>query len=229
MNKFQVLIVFLATLSLTACVTPVAMEKQAPTAEFVPNGTVAIAVVDRRDRVLKGGKRPTFIGKAHGAFGIPADWHVKPVLSTEEGDKERTLAEFIQHRLLTGLQSSGWSVVPTGLSFDGELNPSNTLQVSGAEHLLMLVLKEWYFSLNLNWVTAFNFDTNVDVIIASSNSADVFRKTIKDRDVIDEEAKQSPQNLILQAYRAQLLEILMDADIKNALMMDGQVTTIPSQ
>jgi len=47
------------------------------------------------------------------------------------------------------------------------------------------------------------------------------RKTIKDRDVIDEEAKQSPQNLILQAYRAQLLQILKDADVKNALMTEA--------
>ena len=90
MNKIQVLTILLVALSLTGCVTPVALEKQAPTAEYVPSGTVAIAVLDQRERVLKGGKPPTFIGKAHGAFGIPADWHVKPVLSTEEGDKERT-------------------------------------------------------------------------------------------------------------------------------------------
>jgi hypothetical protein len=230
MNKIQVATILLVALSLTGCVTPVALEKQAPTAEYVPSGTVAIAVVDQRERVLKGGKPPTFIGKAHGAFGIPADWHVKPVLSTEEGDKERTLAEFIQHRLMTGLGRSGWSVVSTDLSGDhGTLNPSATLQASGAGHLLMLVLKEWYFSLNLNWVTAFNFDTEVDVIVASSHSGDTLRKTIKDRDVIDEEAKQSPQNLILQAYRGQLLQILMDADVKDALMIDGLGRIAPSE
>ena len=204
---------------LSGCVTPIALEKQVPSAEYVPAGKVAIAVVDHRDRVLKGGKPPTYIGKAHGAFGIPADWHVKQVLSTEEGDKDRTLAEFIQNRLVTGLARSGWNVESVDpVRDDVTLNPIPALQTSGADKLLVLELKEWYFSINLNWVTAFNFDTDVNVMVTPGESGDTFNKKIKDRDVIDEEANQSPQNLIFQAYRAQLLQILMDPDVRSALV-----------
>jgi hypothetical protein len=207
---------------ISGCVTPVTLEKQVPTAEYVPVGMVAIAVVDHRASVLLDGKPPTYIGKAHGVFGIPADWHVKPVLSTEEGDKERTLAEFIQNRLVAGLAKSGWNVEPIGPGSDDiTQHPDAALQTSGADKLLVLELKEWYFSINLNWVTAFNFDTDVNVIVAPGRLGEPFRKTIKDRDVIDEEASQSPQNLILQAYRAQLLQIIMDPDVRNALVDQG--------
>mgnify|MGYP003340887434 FL=1 len=82
----------------------------------------------------------------------------------------------------------------------------------------MLKLKEWFFSVNLSWVSSFNFDSDVDLIIISKGSTSDLKKTFKERDVIDEEANQSPQNHILMAYRAQLLQILMDPDVKNALM-----------
>ena len=124
----------------------------------------------------------------------------------------------MQHRMLTGLGRSGWSVLSADMgTVDDALKPDAILQKSGADRLLMLVLKEWYFSINLNWVTAFNFDTEVDVIVTSSDSDIVFRKTIKERDVIDEEATQSYQNLVLEAYRAQLLQILTDTNVRDAL------------
>jgi hypothetical protein len=60
-------------------------------------------------------------------------------------------------------------------------------------------------------------------------TGDTLRKTIKDRDVIDEEAKQSPQNLILEAYRAQLLQILKDKDVRGALTNEELVSASSSE
>ena len=45
-----------------------------------------------------------------GRYGRTFDWSVKQVLNVAEGDKERDLAAFLQHRLSSGLQQQGWKV-----------------------------------------------------------------------------------------------------------------------
>jgi hypothetical protein len=46
---------------------------------------------------------PTFIGRAHGAFGIPADMHVCPWFVSDSARKDQTLAQAIEERIGTGL------------------------------------------------------------------------------------------------------------------------------
>ncbi|WP_444940550.1 hypothetical protein ACJJI3_18760 [Microbulbifer sp. ZKSA004] len=62
------------------------------------------------------------------------------------------------------------------------------------------MLNEWYFSVNLNWVSAFNFDTNTDILVYSLEEGRLLAKNIAERDVVDEQANESPQNNILRAY-----------------------------
>ena len=59
-----------------------------------------------------------------------------------------------------------------------------------AEALLTLLLNEWYFSINLNVVSAFNFDTNTDITVRRLGVGEVLSKNMTGRDVIDEEATQ---------------------------------------
>ncbi|WP_230625704.1 hypothetical protein [Photobacterium leiognathi] len=146
------------------------------------------------------------------------DWHVSQVLATEEGDKEKTLADFLEHRILHGLQKQGWNVeavkVTSGAS-DSEI--MTLLADNQADKLIQLNINEWYFSINLNWVSAFNFDTDTLVKIYEVNDGQILEKQIAGRDVIEEKGDESPQNNVLRAYREQLVEIFSDPEVKSKL------------
>jgi len=205
-------------LFLSGCVTHIPLNEQIPSIAYNAKDILVVTVVDNRRRV-DAGKPRNFVGIAHGLFGIPSDWHIDPVLSVEEGDDDRDLSQFLQYRIVNGLRQKGWEVS----SLDVMKVPTPTeaeslLKENSADTLLVLQLMEWYFSINLNWVSAFNFDTNSNVIIFKGEKDKVFTKNFSGRDVIDEKADQSHQNLILMAYREQLNEILNDPEVKAALI-----------
>jgi len=199
------------------CVMHIPLAEQVPSVGYASSSPIALSIVDERNRVKKG-KSKTFIGVAHGAFGIPSDLHIKPVVSVEEGDTERELAAFLSYRLARGLEQNGWKVTELSLSsVPSEEEALRWLTEKGDESLLLLKLKEWYFSINLNWVTAFNFDSNMDVTIYRAGKGKVLDKNIAARDVIDAQASQSYQNHILMAYRDRLAKILTDPEVRKAL------------
>lgn len=207
------------SISLTGCVSPIAFNQQIPELAYSPNGKVLVSVVDERKRVKEDGKKPSFIGIAHGAFGIPTSFHVAQLLATEDGDKERDLATWLQYRIANGLEQKGWQTeVKDYVSIPTPEVATTDLEATRASKLLALVLKEWYFSMNLNWVTAFNFDTNAEVYIFDVNDGNILTKEFKERDVIDEQASESPQNNVLRAYKAQLQQILNDPEVREALV-----------
>jgi hypothetical protein len=198
------------------CVTHIPLAEQVPPVGYASSNPIVVSVVDERDRV-KQGKPKTFIGVAHGVFGIPSDLHIK-VVAVEESDTDRDLAAFLSYRLVQGLEQKGWKVMELSLSsVPTQEEALRSLTEKGAESLLILKLKEWYFSINLNWVTAFNFDSNTDVTIYRAGSGKVLEKNIAARDVIDAQASQSYQNHILMAYRDRLAKILADSEVRKAL------------
>lgn len=207
----------LAAALTTGCVSSLPFQEQLPQPEYQNADSVLITVIDNRTRVQKGKPRD-FIGVAHGSFGIPFDWSVPQVLNVAEGDKERDLAEFLEHRLSNGMQQHGWQVqtvkmdrAPTAAEAEAALKQAN------AKTLLALELKEWYFSINLNWVSDFNFDTDTNIRVYRLDNGEVLSKTITERDVIVQKASDSPQNNILIAYREQLRQIVNDPQVRNAL------------
>jgi hypothetical protein len=120
--------------------------------------------------------------------------------------------------LARGLEQNGWKATELPLpSVPSEEEALRWLTEKGAESLLLLKLKEWYFSINLNWVTAFNFDSNMDVTIYRAGKGKMLDKNIAARDVIDVQASQSFQNHILMAYRDRLAKILADPEVRKAL------------
>ena len=128
------------------------------------------------------------------------------------------LSEVLQSRIVYGLNLDGWDTIPyTSSTSPNVTNSKQQLLDSGADTLVTLVLNEWYFSINLNWVTAFNFDTDADIYVQSSDEETPFVNNVAERDVIDEEANDSPQNKILDAYRDQLIDIFDDSDIRAAI------------
>lgn len=204
-------------LLLTGCVTPIPLTEQAPKLTYQSQDKVVVAVVDNRKRVVEG-KPKNYVGKAHASFGIPVDWHVNQVLATEDIDKDKNLSQFLEHRITTGLTNSGWNVVAANI--DTQVNTQaaeNLLKEHDAEKVLVLNLKEWYFSINLNWVTSFNFDTDTIIYVYEKEDGRTLEKNIAERDVIDEKASESPQNNVLRAYRDQLIDIFNDEEVKQAL------------
>lgn len=214
--NFFLSIVFTAVLS--GCVSPIPLAEQSPSPSYMPENKILISVLDNREKV-KLGKPENFVGVAHGSFGIPFDWHVNEVLSTDAEDKDKSLSEFIEHRVITGLKTKGWNVDAAKISLDtSDSEIEEVLVNNDAQKLLILNLNKWYFSINLNWVTSFNFDTDTLIQVYEIRNGKVLEKSVAGRDVIEETADESPQNNVLRAYKAQLLEILNDPVIKNAIL-----------
>lgn len=207
---------FVTAFLLSGCASHIPLAKQVPAVEYVIPKLVVVSVIDDRQRVKKG-KAKTFIGVAHGTFGIPFDLHIKSVLAVEDGDEDRDLAQFLQFRIARGFAEKGWSTAELGLAqVPSEDEARNLLEEREAGSLLVLKISEWFFSLNLSWVTAFNFDTDTEVFIYRREGMETFAKRFAGRDVIDVEAFGSYQNHILIAYREQLAEILNDPEVKQA-------------
>jgi hypothetical protein len=214
MKYFIIFLCFFAT----GCVAHVPIDEQIPSLEYKNNDRLVVSVVDNRQRV-KEGKPKDFIGVAHGVFGIPVDWHIKNVLDVEEGDKERNLSQWLQYRIVKGLEKSGWDVVSVDLDMTPNSNQvMSILNENKCEKMLIFLVNEWYFSINLNWVSAFNFDTNTTVFVNDIKNGEIFSKNFTERDVIEESASESAQNNILRAYRAQIIQILNDEEVKKSLI-----------
>jgi len=222
LRRRLILLSLILSVCMAGCVTPMPMDDQIPAVNYRNDEKVLISVIDKRKRVQEG-KPKNFVGIAHGAFGIPVDWHVRQVLATEEGDKGLALSSWLQLRIVNGLNHEGWQTKAIDLNSLPDVDEAQSwMKQEDATWMIALVLNEWYFSINLNWVTAFNFDTDTDVHVFHINSGEVLLKNIKERDVIDEKASESPQNNILRAYRAQLQQILNDRDLQNVLTRSAQ-------
>lgn len=211
------LIGFIFFVGATGCVTPISLQEQAPRLEYSPKEAVIVSVIDNRHRVVDG-KPENFVGKAHGSFGIPVDWHVNQVLTRETADKSMTLAQFLSSRIIVGLQEKQWNAEGVELETIPDDAMTRELLESHPKgsRLLVLLLKEWYFSINLGWVTAFNFDTDAFVYVFSLSDGEILEKRFKERDIVDETASESPQNNVLRAYRDQLTQIFNDEDVRAA-------------
>jgi len=218
MKPIKILLSIIFAAALAGCVTPIPLAEQTPKLDYQAQDKVVISVIDNRKRV-KEGKPKNYVGKAHASFGIPVDWHVNQVLATEDSDKGKNLSQFLEHRLTTGLSNSGWNVVAANI--DTQPNESNAKEIitkHDAQKMFVIDLQEWYFSINLNWVTAFNFDTDATIYVYELPDGKTLEKDISERDVIEEKASESPQNNVLRAYRDQLIDIFNDEDVKKALL-----------
>lgn len=215
---YRVIFLLLVGFNITACVSPIPLEEQTLKANYVKQDKVLISVVDERNKV-KAGKDKSFVGVAHASFGIPVDWHVNDILATEKTDKGKNLSDWLENRIVMGLTTKGWQAEKVDLdNGEKESDINSLLKEKQAQTLIKLTLHEWYFSINLNWVTAFNFDTNTMVDIHHVDQGKHFSKQFKERDVIEESASESPQNNVIRAYRDQLQQMFNDPEVQAALM-----------
>lgn len=99
-------------------------------------GTLAVAVHDLRPDVVKGEETPDYVGMQRGGFGNPFD------VSTESGNP---LADDWAHAVAKGLSFGGFAAAPVATSFlDRPEVVIRKLQATGAQALLLFVLREWH-------------------------------------------------------------------------------------
>lgn len=210
-------IILLTVLLLTGCVTPIPLAQEAPDLSYNATQSIVVAVIDDRD-IVKEGKPPTYIGRAHGSFGIPSDMQTYPWFVSDKEKKKQTLAQALEERIVVGLNDDGWRLTSAGVTkAPVKDDVRSLLAVNDAQRLLVLSITQWFASINLNWVTAFNFDWGYKLNIFDKEGVVLASITDSGRDVVDEEAKQSHQNMIKMAYRTRLIKILERPEVKAAL------------
>ena len=209
--------ILLAAMLLTGCVTPIPLAQEAPDLSYKATRSMVVAVIDERD-FLAQGKPPTYIGRAHGVFGIPSDMQTYPWFVSDKSKKKQTLAQALEERIVVGLNDEGWQLVTAGYTARPTKDETLTLLAThNAQRLLVLSITQWFASINLNWVTAFNFDWGYRFDVLDEQGIVVASIADFGRDVVDEEAKQSPQNTIKMAFRERIIKILERPEVKTAL------------
>ena len=214
---FHAAIPLLAATLLGGCVTPIPLEKEAPDLSYKATTAVVVSVLDERDALAQG-KSPAYIGRAHSVFGIPTDMTVYPWFVSDKARKDQTLAQALEERIVVGLSDEGWQV--TGAGSTGRLAPDAVaamLASRGAQRMAVLTITQWFASINLNWVTAFNFDWGYRMDVLDAQGQVVTSIVDAGRDVVDEQADQSPQNMLKLAFRDRLIKILERPELRAAL------------
>jgi hypothetical protein len=206
-----------ASLLLGGCVTPIPLAQEAPDLSYKSARPLVVAITDER-KYLAEGKPPTFIGRAHGAFGIPSDMQVYPWFVSDKTKKDQTLAQAIEDRVVVGLGDEGWVLSGAALTAPPTAKQATALlEQRKAQRLLSLALTDWFVSVNLNWVGAFNFDWGYRVEVFDEKGSVVTTFAESGRDVVDMKADESPQNMIKMAFRERLIKILERPELSSAL------------
>jgi hypothetical protein len=218
---------------LTSCaLTP--KEEQYVNATYRVDKPILISIIDKRTRVKhieKSARKdrntfeeyaeakhipkvryPNFVGVAR-SYGIPTDWTIDTVAK-----EDKYLAEFLQERIVNGLKRDGWKVTPVKMSTVSTDEAHKLMINNHADKMIVLIIYEWYFDINLNWVTAFQFRTNTDTYAFDAVEGNILVENIKETDIVDERYDESLGNLILDAYKAQLDQILNSTELKSKLV-----------
>jgi hypothetical protein len=209
-------------LLLTACVAPIPIKDQAPKVSYSANEKIALIVIDARPILKEDKKPPTYIGVAHGVFGIPTDMQVYPWVALKE-EKGLTLAQELEQRIADALQSIGASVVrvDAGAHVDAA-SATRAAQSFGADRIMLITLDQWSVNINLNWVGSFDFDWGYGVDILDTTGAQLTSFKESGQDVIKEHASDSPRNMITAAWRARLEKLFERPEVRQSLSLPAK-------
>jgi hypothetical protein len=166
---------------------------------------------------VREGKPANFMGYARN-YGIPIDWTVQTLMYGNAADKDKTMTELLSSRIVTGLNANGGAAQAVALAQDAsDAEAEALLAQHQATNLLTLHVRNWHFDVNINWVGAFRFDSDMDVIVQRAGAGTVLRETFTDSQAIQGVADNSWGNMILDAYREKLQQTLNDPDVRTAL------------
>jgi hypothetical protein len=200
-----------------ACVASIPIKDQAPKVSYPVSEKVAFAVIDSRPILKEEKKPPTYIGRAHGVFGIPTDMAIYPWVALKE-EKNLTLAQELEQRMAEALQATGANVVrlEAGAHADSA-SARRAAQGLDADRILLITLDEWSVNINLNWVGSFDFDWGYTVEISDRAGAQLASFRDSGQDVVKEQASDSPRNMITAAWRTRLEKLLERPEVRSGL------------
>lgn len=100
-------------------------------------GTVALAILDARPDVVKGERKDTFVGLSRSLYGIPY-----PAYTQSKKPLVQDFSDLVTRALkLGGTPAQAISVSP----FSGRVGAIKSLQASGAERLILIEVRDWWF------------------------------------------------------------------------------------
>ncbi len=211
-------------LLLAGCVTPLTAEQQQPMPNYVAPGKSVVGVVESRPRTAEG-REPTMLGYVR-SMGIPSHMHVKHIVLNPKSDKTKTAAELLSTRITQGFTAKGSTVEEISITAPlSDAAATTLLRERSADRLVTFVLKEWHFDVNASWVGKFRFDSEIDVIVQRPGEGVVLRQNCKDSQAIQGEGDKSWANMILEAYKAKLEQIINSPEVRNALTAPAATPT----
>ena len=205
---------------ISGCVTPMTMEEQSPDLDYLHENSIVISVIDARVSAQRATPE-THIGSAQDAFDKVISLETYPWFVSNEEKRKQALSDALAERIVFGLNDEGWDAIPANFSdMPSSRETESILQSQNAENLLVLTLKKWNVSLNLNWITALIFDWDIAVTIINKSGKKLAEFTDSGTDIIDEESGRSFADHIRLAYRQRLISILEDEKIRMALRIE---------
>jgi hypothetical protein len=100
-------------------------------------GITALAVLDARPDVIKGDRKDTFVGLSRSLYGIPY-----PVYTTSKKPLAEDFSDLVSRALKLGHTPA--KVIKT-TPYSGRSGAIKALQASGAERLILIEIRDWWF------------------------------------------------------------------------------------
>jgi hypothetical protein len=119
-------------------------------------GTAALAILDARPDVVKGERKDTFVGLSRSLYGIPYPAYTQ---------SKKPLAQDFSDLVTRALKLGGTPVQALSVSpFSGRAGAIKSLQASGAERLILIEVRDWWFDSLIH--TDLHYDLTLTVLNA---------------------------------------------------------------
>lgn len=195
-----------AVMAVSGCVTPLTDADRTPTVSKAPQGSLAIGVLDRREKIVSGGKKDTWEGLGHGVYGIPYYHHTRSRLP---------VATYLAQMIARGFEARNARASVVKLPPASLVETSKAqLSSAGADRKLLVVLKNWYVDYGNTSIELF-YDADVTVLDASG--AQLAFKNFEGSEVTEFGLMTSYYDQIEKAHKKRLQAILSDYAIASAL------------
>jgi hypothetical protein len=204
------------------CVTPLTLQEQAPDIAYVIFEPILVSIIDERHHKRRG-IEPDIVGMEFHEFGLPRYMRVYPMLEVGFAKQHKTLVDLLEEPLVFGMNESGWDAQPIRF----QAIPSNeevaeALSTSNTGKFLLIVLYDWYVSVNKAWFSDSNFDWDLAVIIFNKGGNRILEWRTGARTMIPYVASDSYPNTIKRAFRDRLDELMETEQVREALLAGTQ-------
>jgi len=227
MHRFAGLLWVLIAL-LAGCRSYVPLPEQAPVVEYKAAQRIAVSLLDSRDYLRP--DQQSYVGTTIVAFGIPVSRNLG-FLTGVPADDDKKLSRYLGERIVDGATKAGWDISFVDIvKLPGREEVSAILDRHGAQKLLVLDVREWFFRINLAGfngiysVDTFDFNHRTDLFVYAPANQAPFQLSVGadellslDRVKADGMRLRDFPNLFVFAFRDQLGKLLNHPDIRKQL------------